>query len=83
MSKEIKSNSFHVELEEEEFPTITEITWKNQGGNLEKMMLNFTDDDEVFTFDDDCGGSVTYYRADLPKILKAVEKAIELGWHKV
>ena len=83
MSKEIKSNSFHVEVEEEDFPTITEITWKNQGGNLEKMILSSTSDSEVFIFDDDCGDSVEYYRKDLPKILKAVEKAIELGWHKV
>ena len=81
MSKEIKPNSFRIEIEED-LPTITEITWKNQGGEVESIDTDF-DEEEVVVFRDDCENTATYYRKDLPKILKAVEKAIELGWHRV
>lgn len=59
--------------------SIDEICWENVDGDLEGISLvNFRDDTLKFTDAND--DQVCFYRKDIPKLLKALEKAKELGW---
>ncbi len=72
---------FYVGVGEDEGQVIDTIAWVNKQGDEEALYLPARNKEWFFIEDEH--NSIQLHTEDLFKIKKAVEKAIEMGWHKV